>query len=130
MSIDETKNRRGLLFNQKRYLSGSNHDRLRTVFRSALENCRKLEAEPTLRGKLRFLAQEAVILVNDRVLGTNTAEKFQELKSEIEPFARNLYGGADISFDRDGDPRKRLHVNVKTSASIDLNTLSNNLHHD
>jgi hypothetical protein len=130
VSIDETENRRGLLFSQKRYLAGSNHDRLRTVLRSALENCRKLEGEPTLRGKIRFSANEALILVNDRLVGANTAEKYQELKSEVEPFARNLYGGADVSFDRDGDPRKRLHVNVKASASIDLNTLSNNLHHD
>src|SRR3974377_344029 len=60
VSIDETGNRRGLLFNQKRSLTESHHDRLRTVFRSALETCLKLEAEPPLRGKLRFSANDAV----------------------------------------------------------------------
>jgi hypothetical protein len=130
ISIDETENRRGLLFNQKCQLDGSNQERLRTVVAAALDNCRKLEAEPTLRGKLRFSANEAVIWVNDRLAGTNTEESFREFKAAIEPFATNLYGGAEIRFDHDGDPRKRSHVRIKTSASIDLNTLSNNLHHD
>lgn len=130
ISIDETENRRGLLFNQKRQLDGSNQERLRTVVGTALENCRKLEGEPTLRGKLRFSANEAVIWVNDRLAGINTEESFRELKAAIEPFATNLYGGAELRFDRDGDPRKRLHVRIQTSASVDLNTLSNNLHHN
>src|SRR4026207_620496 len=60
VSVDETENRRGLLFSQKSPLSGSKQERLRTGFRAALENCRKLEDEPALRGKLRFAANEAV----------------------------------------------------------------------
>jgi hypothetical protein len=51
VSIDETGKRRGLLFSQKAPVAGTNQDKLRAAFRSALENCRKLEAEPTLRGK-------------------------------------------------------------------------------
>ena len=128
VSIDETENRRGLLFNQKGYLAGSSHDRLRTVLRSALENCRRLETEPALRGKLRFSANEAVIAINDRLAGSNTEESFQELKSEIESFKGELYGTAEINFERDSDPRKRLHVRLKSSAAVDLNTLWNNLH--
>ena len=127
ISIDEAENRRGLLFNQKRYLTGSNHDRLRTVLRSALENCRRLEAEPTLRGKLRFSANEAVISINDRLAGTNTEESFQELKSEVEFFKKELCGNAQINFERDNDPRKRLHVRIKTSGALDLNALWKNL---
>jgi hypothetical protein len=130
VSIDETENRRGLLFNQKRYLAGSNHDRLRTVLRSALESCLKLEAEPMLRGKLRFSANEVVIWINDRLAGTNTKESFQELKSEVESFKKELYGNAEISFERDSDPRKRLHVRIKTSGALDLNALLKNLNNN
>jgi hypothetical protein len=128
ISIDETENRRGLLFNQKRHLSGSNQEKLRTVVAAALENCRKLEAEPALRGKLRFSGNEAVIWVNDRLAGTNSEAFFQELKREIEPFAKQLYGDAVISLERDSDPRKRLHVRIKSSAAFDLNALRHNLH--
>ncbi|MGE5303641.1 MAG: hypothetical protein ACM3TN_09960 [Alphaproteobacteria bacterium] len=128
VSIDETESRRGLLFSQKRHLSGSNHEKLRSVVGAALENCRKLEAEPALRGKLRFAVNEAVIWVNDRLSGTNSEASFQELKHEIEPFAKQLYGDAALSLERDSDPRIRLHVRIKSSAALDLNTLWHNLH--
>jgi len=120
VSIDESGGQRGLLFSQKSRLSGSNQERLRTVFRSALENCRKLEGEPALRGKLRFSAKEAVISLNDRLLGVNSAESFDELKGDIESFAKQLFGDAEVSIERNSDPRQRLNVHVSTSATIDL----------
>ena len=128
VSIDETQNRRGLLFNQKRHFPGSNQEKLRAVVAAALENCRKLEAEPTLRGKLRFSFNEAVISVNDRLTGSNTDPDFQELKAEIEQFGKKLYGGAELVFERDADPRKRLHVRIKSSAAPDIDSLWHNLH--
>lgn len=127
VSIDEAENRRGLLFSQKRRLSGSNPEKLRSVVAAALEICRKLEAEPALRGKLRFSANEAVIWINDRLAGTNNEVSFQELKSEVEPFVKQLYGNAEISFDCDRDPRKRLHVRIKTSGRLDVNALLRSL---
>jgi hypothetical protein len=119
ISIDESGSRRGLVFNQKSRLNGSNQEKLRTVFRAALENCRKLEEEPALRGKLRFSANEAVISVNDRLIGVNSKESFDEIKREIESFAKQLFGGAEFSFDRDDDPRQRLNVHLKASTSLD-----------
>ena len=127
ISIDETENRRGLLFKQKRHLDGTNEKKLRAVVAAALENCRKLEAEPSLRAKMRFAVNEAVIWVNDRLVGTNTEACFQQLKAEVEPFGRKLYGDAEISLERDRDPRSRLHVRVKSSAALDLNALWKNL---
>ena len=59
VSIDETGNRRGLLYSQKGQLSGSNLEKLSTVLRSALENCQRLEQEPALRGKLRFVGNRS-----------------------------------------------------------------------
>jgi hypothetical protein len=127
VSIDESGDRRGLDFSQKAPLAGSNQERLRAVLRSALENCRKLEAEPGLSGKLRFAANEAVISLNDRLLGVNSEESFDAIKGDIESIAAQLFGGAPVSLDRDDDPRQRLNVHVKTSASIDLTQALNNL---
>jgi len=120
LHIDETGGRRGLLYSRKAPLSGTNQEKLRTVFRLALENCRKLEEEPALRGKLRFTTNEAAILLNDRLLGSNTEESFQELKREVGPFAKQLFGDAEVRFERDEDPRQRLNVHLKTSAAVDL----------
>ena len=130
LHIDETGGRRGLLYSRKAPLSGSNQERLRTVFRLALESCRKLEDEPAVRGKLRFAANEATISLNDRLNAANTVESFEELRSDLEPFAKQLFDGSKISFGRDADPRQRLNVHLKTSAAIDLRKTLDRLQHD
>jgi hypothetical protein len=118
LSIDETGNRRGLLFSQKAPLDGSNQDKLRQVFRSALENCRKLEAEPALRGKLRFAASEAVISLNDRLLGENSQEGFDAVKGDVEAVAKQLFGGGAVAVEREADPRRLLSLHVRSFANI------------
>ena len=127
VSIDEMENRRGLLFSQKRGVSGSNQEKLRSVFLAALENCRKLEEEPSVRGKLRFAANEALLSVNDRLLGSNSDELFEELKKDVEPFAKQLFGAGEVTFERSTDPRQRLHVRLKTSVGVDLRQALENL---
>ena len=127
ISIDESGNRRGLVFSQKAPLSGSNQERLRAVLRAALENCRKLEAEPALSGKLRFAANEAVISVNDRALGDNSPAAFDEIKGDVENVAKQLFGAAQVSVDRDKESRQRLNVRVKTSAVVEIAQALENL---
>ena len=120
VSIDETENRRGLLFSQKSRLEGSNQEKLRKVFRSALINCRKLEEEPALRGKLRFEINEALISINDRGVAVNSDEAFEKIKADIASIACELFGSVEISCERNLDPRRRLNVRLKTSAAVDL----------
>ena len=120
ISIDESGNRRGLLFSQKAPLAGTNQEKLRSVLCAALENCRKLEAEPALRGKLRFVANEAVISLNDRLLGENSQETFDAVKGDIEAVAQQLFGGATVSVERDDDARRQFNLHLKSSAAVDL----------
>jgi hypothetical protein len=127
VSIDETGNRRGLLFNQKAPVRGSNQEKLLKVLRSALENCRRLEEEPMLRGRLQFSGNEVLISINDRLVAPNTDESFERFKPEIESAAKTLFGGAQTTLDRDPDPRKRLNFRIKTSRSFGLNELLSNL---
>ena len=127
VSIDESGNRRGLLFSQKAPLAGTNQEKLRTVLLSALENCRKLEAEPAIRGKLRFAANEAVISLNDRLLGENSQETFDTVKGDIEAVAQQLFRGATVSLVRDSDARQRLNIRVEAATSIDLQQALTNL---
>src|SRR5512140_1597517 len=118
VSIDESGNRRGLLFSQKAPLAGSNQDKLRQVFRSAMEYCCKLQAEPALRGKLRFSVNEAVVWLNDRLLGENSPAAFEALKSVVEAVAKDLFVGATVTVDRDADARRRLSLHITMSAGI------------
>lgn len=131
VSIDENGGRRGLLFNQKRPLKGSNQEKLRTVFQAALEHCCKLEVEPALRGKLRFAADEALIAVNDRLLAANSPDSFEAIRSDVESFAKRLFGNGTVAVDRVGDPRGRLAVRLKTSAPLaDVQSLLHSLQHN
>jgi hypothetical protein len=130
VSIDESGGRRGLLFNQKSRLSGSNQEKLRQVFQAAIENCLKLEAEPALRGKLRFAGNEAWVAVNDRLPGMNSPNAFETIKGDIESFAKRLFGTDAVTFASDRDSRQRLSVRVRTSVPADMNTLWNNLEHN
>ena len=120
VSIDEAENRRGLLFSQKSRLEGSNQEKLRTVFRSALTNCRRLEEEPALRGKLSFGMNEVLISVNDRGMAANSDEAFEEFEADIGVVARELFGDSEVRYERNRDPRQRLNVRLKASAPIYL----------
>jgi hypothetical protein len=118
VSIDESGNRRGLLFSQKAPLAGSNQDKLRQVFRSAMEYWRKLQAEPALRGKLRFSVNDALVSLNDRLLGEDSPAAFEALKSDVEAVAKELFRGATVTVNRDADARRRLSLHIRISAGI------------
>ena len=128
VSIDETGNRRGLLYSQKGKLSGSNIEKLSTVLRSALENCQRLEQDPALRGKLRFVGNQVEILVNDRLVAPNTRDAFEEIKPEIDFLGRRLYSTTNFTLLRNHeDPRHRLNVTLSTPLSFETKTLLENL---
>ena len=127
IGIDGTGGRLGLLYNRKQPLSGTNQERLRFVFRSALENCRKLEQDSALRGRLSFLGNEATLLINDRLIAPNTEEVFEEVRPDIQALAQSLYQGTDVTLERGQDPRERFNVAIKTARPFDLLTVLRNL---
>ena len=128
VSIDETGNRRGLLYSQKSKLGGSNVEKLSTVLQSALETCWRLEEEPALDGKLRFAGNEVEILVNDRLIAPNTEETFDEIRPDVDFLARRLYATANFTLLRNKeDPRQRFTVTMRTPLLFEPKTLLNNL---
>ena len=128
VGIDETGNRRGLLYSQKSKLGGSNVEKLSTVLRSALENCQRLEEEPALDGKLRFAGNEVEIVVNDRLVAPNTEETFDEIRPDIDFLARRLYATTNFTLVRNQeDPRVRLNGTLSTPLLFETKTLLKNL---
>jgi hypothetical protein len=115
VSIDETGNRRGLLYNQKAHLNGSNHEKIRKVLRSAFENCRRLEQEPSLQHKLKFSKDELVFFINDRLVAPNTKETLEALKPDLEGAVRDLAGDASFTLEHNPDRRQRFSVTVRAS---------------
>lgn len=128
LSIDQGDNRLGLLYNRKQSLEGTNEEKLRWVFKQALEVCRRMEEEPKLQGKFRFRGDEALFLINDRLLAPNTAETFDAVKPDLEALARRLYAGAEFSlYPNNGDPRERFSVFMRTPARFEISNLLKNL---
>jgi hypothetical protein len=127
VSVDETGGRRGLLYSQKAALAGSNPEKLRRVMRAALENCRRLEEEAALEGKLKFRAHEAEISINDRLVAPNSEETYSAVQSDVEKLLGQLYGGSASSLERENDPRKRLSLRIKATAPFEIATLLRNL---
>lgn len=125
--IDETGGRRGLLYNRKTPLPGSNQEKLRVVLRAALENCRKLEREPAMRGKLKFSGDEVLISINDRLLVPNTTESFQLAKPDVEAVAAQLFNRASFALSYKEDPRRRFAISVRTFESFDVDGLIANI---
>ncbi len=123
VSVDETGGRRGFLFSQKARLEGSKQERLARVFQSALENCRRLQAEPALQKKLEFRFDEFEITLNDRLLAPNGDESYQALKAEVEPFVSRLFGGAPVSLQQESDARRRVRLRIQAMAPVELAAL-------
>jgi hypothetical protein len=127
LSIDESDNRRGLLYSRKSPLGGSNLEKLRALLRFGLENFRKLEREPRLNGKFRLLGDEAVIAVNDRLTAPNTDESFAAVAPEIHAVAKHIFADAEISLEREPDRRRKFAVRIKASRSFSADELLDRL---
>ena len=130
ISIDESGNRRGLLYSRKKALSGSNQERLRAVVRSCLEIFGKLESEPKLNGRFKSLGNEAEIAVNDRLNWPNTDESFAEMAAEIQLLGKTLFSDAQINLEREAEKRKKFAVRIKASRSFAIDELLRRLNNN
>src|SRR3990172_1291334 len=127
ISMDNTGNRLGLLYNRKQPLSGSNQEKLHFVFKSALEFCRRIEEEPALQGKIKFGGNEFLFLINDRLLAPNSQATFRAVSPDLEKIAKALYAGAEFLMDHRNDAREIFAVKVKSLVHFEVLELLHNL---
>jgi len=126
-SVDNTDGRLGVRYNRKTPLDGSNEDRLKQAARAVLNACQRLEAEPSLNGKLRFNGHDIEMFINDRLVAPNREETRKELDSDFKNIAQALFGGNAYSLSYDTDPRKLLTVFLKTQQSFTAAELLENV---
>ena len=127
ISIDNAKNRLGLLYNRKRPMRENNGDRLRTAFKLALEYCRKIEKEPYLPRKVKFRGDEALFVINDRMSAPNTKETFQKIKPALDALATNLFAGNNFTLYHRGTSQERFAVELKSKKNFKVSTLLRHL---
>jgi len=132
-AMDTADGRVGLLYSRRRETHASHQDirsmtqRLRSVVRSALTTCRRLEAESTLTQPLRFRGNELLLRFNDRLAAPNTAQTYDELRECLDPVLAQLYPGAPPQVDRVEDPSTLLSLSIKADAAPDVETLISRL---
>jgi hypothetical protein len=97
--------------------------------RASLIACQRLEAEPSLEGKLQFNGQEIEFFVNDRLLAPNRDSTREVLHSDFETFFKKLFRGSEYSlaYTTAGEPRKLFGVSVKSSSAFTPEDLLANL---
>jgi len=110
-SIDSADGRMGLLYYRKK--SG---DDLGSVFKTALEGCKLLEADPAFAGRLRFRTDEMLIVANDRLLAPNNDQSFEELKPSVTAALKFLLPAGTFTLARSSvNPKERLAILVQSS---------------
>lgn len=127
ISMDNSGDRLGLLYNRKQVLSGGSEEKLQFVFKVALEFCRRIEDEPSLKERLKFRGNEALFLINDRRMAPNSEETFREVRPELEKLAGKLYGRSEFTLEHNPDPRERFSVHIRTPRVFEVGTLLENL---
>ncbi len=94
---DRGENRLGLLYSRKLPMAGTFQERLCAAVRDTLKAAAKLEAEPGLKGKLKFKTDELVIRLNDRLLAPPNEQTVAAAKGDIEAVAKSVLGnGATV----------------------------------
>ena len=124
---DRFDGRLGLMYSRKLPAEGSFIDRLRQAFKAALEACDRLESDSRLAGRIRFGTNEAMIRLDDRLLAPNTPETFEQVRPDIERFARELYAGSDVEIEHYPSPRTLFEVHIQASDAPGIATLVHRL---
>ena len=132
-AMDTSDGRVGLLYSRRRETHASHQNirsmtqRLRSVVRSALTTCQRLEAESELPQPLRFRGNELLLRLNDRLAAPNTAQTYDELRECLDPVLAQLYPGAPPQVDRVEDPATCLSLSIKADDAADVEALLSRL---
>jgi hypothetical protein len=109
-SIDMADDRMGLLYYCKQPV-----ETFAEIVKPAVQGCRLLEEDPRLRGRLRFLTDEMLIVANDRLLAPNHDETFSALSPQLSA-ALNQVLGKPFSLSRiSDDSKERLTIRAHTA---------------
>jgi len=126
-AVDNAEGRLGVRYNRKAGLNGSNADRLKQAAGAALSACQRLEAEPSLGGKLRFDGQDVEVFINDRLLAPNNESTRAAAEPELQAFFTQLFGDSGYSLAYASDTRRLFSASAKASRSLTAAELLANL---
>lgn len=123
ISTDRANHRLGLSYFRKLPLDGTFRDRLRQVLAAALGAAAKLEAEPSLAGRLKFRADQLLIRIHDRLEAPNTAETFAAIEPDINAVARMVFGAPSVKIEHHSSPATLFEALATSAQSSSLQAM-------
>lgn len=121
--LDDTGRRRGILYNRRRPMDGSNEEKLAETLRAILKAGVRLEQDPAFQGKLKFAPTELLFIINDRAIAPNKKKTFEELNSELGGFFRRVFDVNRFSIEQDPNPLQRFSVKIECLKNPDIGTI-------
>jgi hypothetical protein len=109
----------GLMYVRKRPIESAHTlaERLREVFRFALEPAALLESEPAFAGKVKFATDRFAFRIYDRLLAPNTPATFAEVKPVLSAFVAETFGKPAASIESTAPADGVFEATVKTGSS-------------
>jgi hypothetical protein len=126
-SVDNTDGRLGIRYNRKAPLAGTNTDRLRQAFASALRAAQRLQGEPALNGTVRFNGREVEVFFNDRLLTPNDPETRSVVEPQLKRFLDPIFGEREYSISALQDPRRLLTFRMRAEKALDVTEILRSL---
>jgi hypothetical protein len=123
LSTDRGGKRLGLFYFRKMPMEGAFFDRLRQVMTSALKAAALLEADPALAGRLKFVTDEFIVRINDRLLAPNTDATFAAVKPQLQRLGKLLYGAEHVTLGHTPSPLTLFDVHVRAVEGPTIQTL-------
>jgi hypothetical protein len=119
----------GLMYVRKRGIESAHSlaDRLREVFRFALEPAALLESDAAFAGKAKFATDRFAFRIYDRLLAPNSPATFDEIKPALSGFVEEVYGQPAASIERTGPADGVFEATVKTRSAPSIAKLMDRL---
>ena len=119
----------GLMYVRKRPIESAHSlaDRLREVFRFALEPAALLESEAAFAGRAKFATDRFVFRIYDRLLAPNTPAMLDEIKPVLSAFVKEVYGQPAASIEGTGPADGVFEATVRTRTAPSIAELMDRL---
>lgn len=125
ISIDDSDEKRGLLYNRKQPDSDNFAQNLSSAIRAACETCQQLEAEDSV--DVTFRGNGLRLILNDRLNTPNTQDTLNAIRDDLNSLLSVLYGGADVAVVRREDEKQRFTLDVQARGDWPIDKLLENL---
>lgn len=116
-ALDRSDGRLGLLCQRRLPFDGTASEGIAETVRQTLDVAARLEADPRIRGKLRFDPTRLRIEANDRLLAPNSSEGYRDFAALVRAAIATAFGVEEPAVEKiDNDPRDRLALFVRLHA--------------